>query len=247
MGVKHHLSLSTPSGVIKFYGHISHSETADFPALNRQYPEFLQTVLSACLSPEEDTQWGVAVDTLGLLGSSQTGREALEMDVSSSRKAVKALGDMLSQGRTEYRVRVLHVFSVFFSCSEECEGGWTSEQWFRHIHANPLSVVMSILKQPFDDLCTGGLRFLLALAPHEWGQKELSGHPGLLEYLLDRRVNLSKTGKELKFDVVHSLVNTSTAEGSFGSPNFLKLRKYYREGPFFATGEQAVAMDESAE
>lgn len=189
----------------------------------------------------------MAVDTLGLLGSSRTGREALGMDGSSSHKAVKALGGMLSQGRSEYRVRVLHVFSSFFSCSEECEGGWTSEQWFHHLHTNPLSIVMSILGQPFDDLCTGGLRFLLALAPHEWGQKELSGHPGLLEYLLDRRVNLSKTGKELKFDIVHTLVNSSTAEAAFGSPNFLKLRQYDREGPFFATGEQAVAMDESAE
>lgn len=187
------------------------------------------------------------MDTLGLLGSSQTGREALDVEGSSSRGAVKALGGILSQGHSDQRVRVLHTFSVFFSCSEECEGGWSSEQWFHHLHTNPLSVVMSILKQPFDDLCTGGLQFLRALAPHEWGQKEMSRHPGLLEYLLDRRVNLSKTGKELKFDIVHTLVGSSTTETLFGSPNFLKLRKYDREGPFFVTGEQAVAMDESAE
>ena len=193
----------------------------------------------------------MAVDTLGLLGSSLVGREALEICGSSAREAIKTLGGILSRGRSDLRVRVLHSLAIFFSCpEEEAEDkvvGWTSEQWYHHLTANPLTVVMSILKQPFDDLCTGGLEFLRAIAPHKWGQKELSGHPSLLEYLLDRRVTLSKAGKELKFDIVHALVGSSSAETFFGSPNFLKLRKYDREGPFFVTGEQAVAMDESAE
>ena len=191
----------------------------------------------------------MAVDTLGLLGSSLAGREALEMCGVMSREAVKALGTVISQGHSDLRVRALHSFAVFFSLPEEKESGltgWKSEQWYRHLHANPLAIVMSILKQPFEDLCTGGLGFLRALAPHEWGQRELSGHPGLLEYLLDRRVTLSKAGKEMKFDIVHTLVSSTTAESLFGSPNFLKLRKYDREGPFFVTGEQVVAMDESA-
>ena len=206
-------------------------------------------VLAACQSPEDDTHWGVAVDTLGLLGSSPAGREALETCGEMSRDAVKALGGVMSQGRSDLRVRALQSCAVFFSLPEEKESkmsGWKSEQWFQHLHENPLTVVMAILKQPFDDLCVGGLGLLRTIAPHEWGQRLLSSHPGLLEYLLDRRVTLSKTGKEMKFETVHTLVGSSTAEPLFGSPNFLKLRKYVREGPFFVTGEQAVAMDESS-
>lgn len=189
----------------------------------------------------------MAVDTLGLLGSSSAGREALEQCGPQSREAVQALGKILSQGRSDLRVRVLHSLSLFFSFSEETVSGWTSEQWFQHLNTNPLSIIMSILRQPFTDLTTGALEFLRAISPHEWGQRSLSGHPGLLEYLLDRRVTLDKAGKEVKFDIVQSLVSSRTAESCFGSPNFLKLRKFYREGPFFVTGEQALAMDESAE
>ena len=237
----------SPAGVFKFYGHISRSEATDFPAITRRYPEFLASVLSACLSPDDETQWGVAVDTLGLLGSTPTGRESLDTHEERLREVMRSLGDVIAKGRSDRRIRALHSFAVFFSCSEEREGGWTSEQYFHHLHPNLLAVIMSLLRQPFDDLCTAGLEFLHCLARHQWGQKELSGRPGLLEYLLDRRPSLSKSGKETKFEVVSTLVNSGTAEKCFGSPNFLKLRKYYREGPFFVAGEQAVAMEESAE
>ena len=205
-------------------------------------------MLSACLSPEDETQWGVAVDTLGLLGSSSAGREALEVCGMLSRDAVEALGGIVSQGRPDLCVRTLQSLAVFFSCTDETPSdAWTSEQWFHHLHSDPLSIVMPILRQPFADLTKGALEFLRAMAPHEWGQRELSGQPGLLEYLLDRNVKLDKAGKELRFEIVQCLVGTSTAESCFGSPNFLKLRKFHREGPFFVTGEQALAMDESAE
>ena len=232
---------------MKFYGHLAHSVGTDFPPINRQHPEFLRTALSACLSPEDDTQWGVAVDTLGLLGSTPSGREALETCGELCREAVKSLGTIVSQGRSDLRVRVLQSLSLFFSCSEEsCRGScWSSEQYFDHVHPNLVSQVMSVLKQPFEDLCAAALGLLRVVASREWGQKRLSGHPGLLEYLLDRRVALGKAGKEVKFEVVETLVGSSTAEKCFGSPNFLKLRKYYREGPFFVAGEQALAMEES--
>lgn len=237
-------------GIVKFFGHLSHSEDTDFPAITRRYPEFLRTALSACLSPGDETQWGVAVDTLGLLGSSSAGREALEVCGTLLRDAIKAIGEIVSSGRSDLRVRALQSLAIFFSYCEEGTSdtsGWTSRQWFHHLHTTPLSIVMSILRQPFSDLTTGALELLRAIAPYEWGQRELSGHPSLLEYLLDRRVSLNKDGKELKFGIVQCLVNSTTAESCFGSPNFLKLRKFHREGPFFVTGEQALAMDESVE
>ena len=247
-----YISLSFPTpfslGILKFYGHISRSKELDFLQLNRQYPEFLKSFLSACLSPEDDTQWGRAVDTLGVLGSTLIGRAALETCGSLAREAVKALGGIMARGHSNLRVRVLDSLAIFFSCPEGREvEGWTSEQWFHHLHASPLTLVMSIIKQPFDDLRTAGFRFLLSVAPREWGQREMSGHPGLLEYLLDRRATLNKAGKELKFDIIHALVTSGTAEAVFGSPNFLKLRLYDREGPFFVTGDQAVAMGDSAQ
>ena len=238
-----------PVGIFKFYGHISRSESVNFPAVTERYPHFLSSVLSACLSPEDDTQWGVAVDTLGFLGSTPSGRAALNTAGERSREVIRALGEILARGRSDLRIRALHSFAVFFSCSDEScgEGGWSGEQYFQHLHPNLPSVIMSLLKQPFNGLITAALEFLHSLAGHHWGQRALSGQPGLLEFLLDRKPSLSKSAKETKYEVVSTLVNSNTAEKCFGSPNFLKLRKYHREGPFFVAGEQAVAMEESAE
>ena len=189
----------------------------------------------------------MAADTLGLLGSTSVGRAVLEAAGERGRAVVRSLGEVVSSGRSDMRVRALHSLSTFFSCSEERDECWSSEQYFTHLHPNILAVVMTLLRQPFDDLCTAALQLLRSLAPRDWGQRVLSQQPGLLEYLLDRRLSLGKSGKEIKYEIVSVLVNSSSAEGYFGSPNFLKLRKYYREGPFFATGEQALAMEDSAE
>ena len=147
----------------------------------------------------------------------------------------------MAEGPSDLRVRVLHSLAYFFSLCESPEGATKSVEWFYQLHTNPLAVVLSIAKQPFADLRASGLRLLLALSPHEWAQREMTRLPGFVEYLLDRRTEPDKEGKELKHNIVHSLVASGTAESVFGSVNYLQLRKYDREGPFFFIGEQAIA------
>lgn len=243
-------------GILKFYGHIAVSEESYFADVNSQYPEYLSTVLTACLTPGDETVWGVAVDTFGHLGSRPSGRVALEAVRERTREVVKSLGEVIASGRPNQRVRALQSFSVFFSYPPEVEeeeeeetekGVWSGEKYFNFLGQNLFPSLLKLLQQPFDELCTATLTLLRSLAGHKWGQKVMSQQPGLLEYLLDRKPTLSKTGKETKYDIVSELVNSTTAEEYFGSPNFLKLRIYYREGPFFTIGEQVVQMEESAE
>lgn len=64
---------------MKFFGHLSCSEGVGTAAICSQYPEFLQMILAAVDHPQDDTLWGVAVDTVGVLGSTLSGRKALEL------------------------------------------------------------------------------------------------------------------------------------------------------------------------
>ena len=182
-----------------------------------------------------------------MLGSTTGGRTVLEGCGSTGKEAMQTLGKIMAEGPSDLRVRVLHSLVLFFSLTESSEEalGLKSVEWFHLLHGSPLSVVMATAKQPFADLRTSGLKFILTIAPHEWGQRELNSFPGFLEYLLDRRTESDKAGKELKYDIVHCLVVSGTAETVFGSVNYLQLRKYDREGPFFFTGEQAIALEGS--
>ena len=234
------------AGVLKFFGHVALSEGADVAAICTQYPEFLRTVLAAVHSPQDDTIWGIAVDTFGILGSTEAGRKTLEAHGSETTAALKKLGSFIADAKSELRIRCLEAATMLVSCTEEECSDWEiskSREMFRALHPKIFLVLMKAVKQPFEDLHTAGLKLLLVLANFEWGQREMHDHPGFLEYLLDRQTESEKTGKELKYEIVHRLVISGTAESVFGSPSYLKLRKYDREGPFFYSADTTVALE----
>ena len=245
------LSLSLPlsfTGILKFFGHYCQSECSDLSALSSQYPEFLRATLVAVLNPEEDTVWGVAVDTFALLASTVRGRKAMVETCNTEVKAVlKHLGEIISSSRSEVRVRCLQSLAVVFRCEEGMEedgGAIQNREWFHLISPNLLSLVIRFLKQPFQDLRSAGLSLLLSLAPHEWAQREMQQQPGFVEYLLDRSTDHEKLGKELKYAIIHSLVTSGSSEGVFGSAIHLKFREYVNEGPFYVSTETAVAFED---
>lgn len=218
---------------------------AELPKVCRDYPEFLAVVLEGVLSPQDDSVSAVAVDTLGVLGSTPAGRKALEGCESQTRDAIKWLGELVANAQGERRTRALGAMAMFLSCKEEPGGASKSREWFNLVHPKFFSILMSILRQPFRDLQLAGLHFLLSLAPYQWFQVEMQGHPGFLEYLLDRQTQEDKEGKELKYEIVHTLVGSGTAEEVFGAPDYLKLRQYDMEGPFFVISETVVATEGS--
>ena len=235
-------------GIMKFFGHLCHVDGLDTVSLCGQYPKFVTAILNAVQCPEEDTVWGMAVDTLGLLASSKTGRSLLDsMYGSLTRQALRKLGEWISSSSSRLRVRSLEALAMILSCKEESTSAEESDnrKWLGMIlPEKPLHVMFVIAKQPFEDLHFAGLRLFQMLAAWEWAQVEMVSVPGLLEYLLDRKTERTKDGKELKYGIVCSLVSSKTAERVFGSPSYLKLRKYEREGPFYVQTEGVVAFEE---
>lgn len=66
---------------------------------------------------------------------------------------------------------------------------------------------------------------------------------GFLEYLLDRKTETDKTGKELKYEFIAELVHSPFSKEVFDKPIHLRLREYEREGPFYVQAEAAVAFE----
>ena len=234
-------------GLLKFFGHTSLQKSTDLPAVCSQYPEFLQLVFQTVHTPHEITLWGVAMDTLGVLGSSLSGRKVLLCSETEMTSALQFIGECVVSAASDVRIRALRAVAMLLSCEQEVRE-WdssTSRKWFNTLHTNMLPTMMSIAKQPFTDLRLAGLGVLLAIAPFEWGQREFHSHPGFLEYLIDRKTENTKEGKEMKYNIVHSIAVSDYAEKVFDSPELLKLKQYDREGPFFYTADTTIAFDGS--
>ena len=108
-----------------------------------------------------------------------------------------------------------------------------------------METVLDLAQQPFVQLRCAALEHFATIALTPWGQKMLNSHPGFNEYLLNRSTENSKEGKEAKYNIVKTLVESPTVQDIFGQPYFLKLKVYVREGPFYILTEAAVALEGS--
>jgi 26S proteasome non-ATPase regulatory subunit 5 len=106
-----------------------------------------------------------------------------------------------------------------------------------------MTVYMDIAEQPFTDIRCALFRVLTAMATQPWAQAEFRDHPTFCEFLLNRTTEKSKSGKEGKYDIVRTLVDSPTAMEVMGRVYYVKLKAFYKEGPFFVQAQSAVAMD----
>lgn len=130
-------------------------------------------------------------------------------------------------------------------------------------------MVLNISTQPFPELHCGALRIFTvsasntvfniswdvivyssvaisvfqAIASQPWGQRLMISTPGFMEFILDRSAGKTKEAKDAKFDLVGSLVSSSTAAGILGSQHYISLRTYLREGPYYVTAVAAVSTE----
>ena len=201
--------------------------------------------MSVTESSQDEATLGVAMDTLGLLGSHSELRPLLQLiPTEQFNKVIKRLWEYALYSQSVFQIHALDILSTIFACEEDNE--LTNSDWFNLCPSEtPLSVVMEIVRRPFTDLQLSGLKLILSISRWEWGQNQIKKCPGLLEYMLDRKTVSDNNGKKLKFEIVSTLANSSTSESVFGSPNFLKFKEYERDGPYFVAENLSVAFEES--
>lgn len=147
-----------------------------------------------------------------------------------------------------------------------------TESWFHLLSKQPMDMIRNISNQPFPELHCGALRIFTvshhpflrhissslcywdiyfwacvlvfqAIATQPWGQRLMVSTPSFMEFVLDRSAGQTKEAKDAKFELVGSLVSSSTAAHVLGSQHYISLKAYLREGPYYVSAMASVSTE----
>lgn len=234
------MSLMLPN-IIRFFGYLAQSRPAE---VTQQYPVFLQIVISFLTAADPSLKL-IAIETVGAVSHSEAGLRVLFDDQSRIQEVMKILCTNISSSQADVKARSLETLALIFHSTEVPSEDLSvlTRSLFSAMTSNPFQELMEISKQPFQDVHCAVLKVLRSLAKYRWAQENMTTCPGFLEYLLDRKTETDKTGKELKYEFIAELVHSPFSKEVFDKPIHLRLREYEREGPFYVRAEAAVAFE----
>uniref|UniRef100_H3B3A1 26S proteasome non-ATPase regulatory subunit 5 n=1 Tax=Latimeria chalumnae TaxID=7897 RepID=H3B3A1_LATCH len=229
--------------LVKFFGNLAVVDSPQY--ICEQYPAFVEKVFEMA-EGQDQTMIGVALDTLGVLGSNIEGKQVLQKTGGKFQSVLKKMGHVAKSAPTDLRLRSLDAIASILSLlpdqqTEDLLG--MTESWFNSLSSKPMELFQSISTQPFPELHCSALKVFIAIASQTWGQKLMINTPGFVEYVVDRSVDPDKDSKDAKFELVKTLVNSKTIAEVFGNQHYLRLRSYLREGPYYIKAVSTVAVE----
>uniref|UniRef100_A0A8C9Z5I0 26S proteasome non-ATPase regulatory subunit 5 n=1 Tax=Sander lucioperca TaxID=283035 RepID=A0A8C9Z5I0_SANLU len=230
-------------GLVKFFGNLAIMDSPQ--QVCETYPAFQNKVFEMVLDPDP-AMIGVALDTLGILGSTVEGKQVLQKTGEKFKAVLLRMSQLASSGATELRVRSLDAISDLLTLQPEQQTEdllALTESWFHLLSNQPMDMIRNISTQPFPELHCGALRIFTAIATQLWGQKLMISTPSFMEFVLDRSAGQTKEAKDAKFELVGSLVGTSTAAEILGSQHYIRLKTYLQEGPYYVTAVNSVSTE----
>ena len=108
-----------------------------------------------------------------------------------------------------------------------------------------MNMVTSIVKQPFLDLRLAAYQLLCVMADQPWERAMIMKQPGFCEFLMDRSGEKVKRGREEKFRVVQTIMESKEAKEILGSEMDLQMKHFVKEGPHFVQVQSQVAYEEA--
>uniref|UniRef100_A0A8C4DGI2 26S proteasome non-ATPase regulatory subunit 5 n=2 Tax=Dicentrarchus labrax TaxID=13489 RepID=A0A8C4DGI2_DICLA len=230
-------------GLVKFFGNLAIMDSPQ--QVCETYPAFQNKVFEMALDPDP-VMIGVALDTLGLLGSSVEGKQVLQKTGEKFKSVLLRMSQLASAGATDLRVRSLDAISQLLTLQPEQQTEdllALTESWFHLLSNHPMDMISNISTQPFPELHCGALGIFTAIATQPWGQKLMISTPSFMEFVLDRSTGQTKEAKDAKFALVGSLVCSSTAAEILGSQHYIRLKTYLREGPYYVSAVATVSTE----
>uniref|UniRef100_A0A8C2XBR0 26S proteasome non-ATPase regulatory subunit 5 n=1 Tax=Cyclopterus lumpus TaxID=8103 RepID=A0A8C2XBR0_CYCLU len=221
-------------GLVKFFGNLALMDSPQ--QVCETYPAFQNKVFEMALDPAP-AMIGVALDTLGLLGSTVEGKQVLQKSGEKFKAVLTRMSKLASFGATELRVRSLDAISQLLTLQPEEQTDdllALTESWFHLLSNQPMDMIRNISTQPFPELHCGALGYLCKL---------MISTPSFMEFVLDRSLGRTKDAKDAKFELVGSLVGSSTAAEILGSQYYIRLKTYLREGPYYVTAVATVGTE----
>lgn len=156
------------------------------------------------------------------------------------------IGHQAKNASTELKIRCLDAISSLLYLPPEQQTDdllRMTESWFSSLSRDPLELFRGISSQPFPELHCAALKVFTAIANQPWAQKLMFNSPGFVEYVVDRSVEHDKASKDAKYELVKALANSKTIAEIFGNPNYLRLRTYLSEGPYYVKPISTTAVE----
>ncbi|KAH0517073.1 26S proteasome non-ATPase regulatory subunit 5 [Microtus ochrogaster] len=230
-------------GFVKFFGNLA---VMDSPQqICERYPVFLEKVFEMADS-QDPTMIGVAMDTVGILGSSVEGKQVLQKTGTRFERLLMRIGYQAKNASTELKTRCLDAVSSLLYLSPEQQTDdflRMAESWFSSLSRDSLELFRGISNQPFPELRCAALKVFTAIANQPWAQKLMFNSPGFVEFVMDRSVEHDKASKDAKYELVKALANSKTVAEIFGNSNYLRLRTYLSEGPYYVKPVATTAVE----
>jgi 26S proteasome non-ATPase regulatory subunit 5 len=219
-------------GVLKFIGKIG--------AIQPPKDELTAIVIDAILNSDDDVPLiTVALESLAYIGCTIEGKAYLDQKP-SLKSCFDKSRTILEDAPSEFRCRVMDAFAVLFGTAEENQS--FLPRWFVLIFPR-ISVLFSLVQQPFPDIRLSALHFLGAIAHLEWAQKHYLRIPGVLEFLIDRSCEPNKDCALAKFKIVSIIVESPTVTKILSMEDMGRLKIHIDQGPFYATAQATVAIE----
>ena len=232
-------------GLIKFFGNIAHLRPKQ---MIFQHPNFMDCLFTMTESADV-TQKAIAFETIGYIGVSLEGKVTLADLGNKMSNCIEKLEDLIRDSPTEIRIRGMNAFSSLIKLDKENQTNEflsITEFWYKKALGNrgsPMQLLVGIVKLPFADMRLTVYGLLINIAKQGWGRREILRFPGFPELLLDRSTERDKEGKDAKFDLVTSLVESGDAKEVVGAELEGRLREYARLGPHHVQVESQVAYE----
>nr|CAD7411481.1 unnamed protein product [Timema poppensis] len=223
-------------GLIKFFGNVAHSWPQE---ILTEFPSVVKALFEV-LDSSDFVLLGTVMETLGFIGTSPQGKQALHNLGDSMSKSMKMLGNNIKTLPAEWKVRTLNTVANLIQVKK------ITRSWFASLATDPMELIMHVGRQPFPELKLAVLQVLNVLGEQQWGQEYIKGFAGLIEFLLDRSTEATKLCKDAKYEVLRTIVSSPTSESVFGIETILRFKNYIREGPVYVHVETEVAIEGSS-
>jgi hypothetical protein len=190
-----------------------------------------------------------SIDSICLLSNLiSNSPKILEIVLEDEYKLLKYYNSLIKSERNEVLVCYLYSYSIILKSNIlSSDEKYSIFSLLLKEEQNLIAVLLSCLKQPYNDVRYSAFSFLYGMSFNEWGVLIFTKYTKFLEYLMDRRTEYEKEGKEWKFAIIDQIHKVSKSNKSiqeeFGLKEYKNFKSYLLRGPFDVDSETQVLVE----
>jgi len=231
--------------IVSFLGNFSTKGDYELSLLEKHS---IPSTLSFLLKREKSVELTESLITaIGQIASSNLGLEMLK----GYSSLLDELVSFVSSDRNRFQICCFHSLAFMLKKLSRNSTSSTNQILESLLHRVPkrngdrtniLNVVLPLLHtNPFIELRNATFDLLDGMASHGFSAEELLNYSGFYDYIKNRSIEETKTGKEWKYKIIQTLLETSNSHASIlSSSRRNELENYLKEGVFYMKSEASM-------